>query len=215
MKSKFLILGHRGSPYAERENSVASFEAALRDGADGFETDLRLLADGTPVLFHDDNFGEEAVESFSSRDIDAEPLDVLARFAGRCTMVLEVKRGKWEGVLIDHVARWPAIVVASFDHRAIAELHRRSAPFPLGLTIEGAIVDAAAYAQRLGATWLFPRFRFVDAELVDAAHAAGIKVVPWTPNRASEWERLRALGCDGVITDFPGRAVEWLKSISC
>ncbi len=191
---------------------MASFEAALRDGADGFETDLRLLADGTPVLFHDDDYGDEPVESRPSSEVDAEPLDALARFAGRCTMVLEVKRSEWEDILVEHVARWPDIVVASFDHRMIAELHRRGVPFPLGVTIEGAIVDAAAYAKGLGATWLFPRYHFVDAELVAAAHAVAIKVIPWTPNRTGEWERLRALGCDGIITDFPGRAVQWAQN---
>ena len=85
MSAEFLILGHRGSPYKERENTVASFEAALRDGADGFETDLRLLSDRTAILFHDDDLGEEPVESLSSDDIDADPLDVLANFAGRGT----------------------------------------------------------------------------------------------------------------------------------
>jgi glycerophosphoryl diester phosphodiesterase len=213
--SKFLILGHRGSPYKERENTVASFEAALRAGADGFETDLRLLSDGTAVLYHDDDVGEEPVESLSSRDVRADPVDALAQFAGRGTIILEVKRAKWEEALLDHIAQWPDIVVASFDHRTIAELHRRGAAFPLGLTFLGAIVDVAGYARRLGATWLFPRFQYVDRELVDAAHAEEIKVVPWTPNRERDWERLRELGCDGVITDFPDRAVEWLKSISC
>lgn len=211
----FLIFGHRGSPYKERENTVASFEAALAAGADGFETDLRLLADGKAVLYHDDDFGEEPVESLASDAVDAAPLDALAPFAGRCTMVLEVKRAQWEPALLEHVGRWPNIVVASFDHRTIAELHRRNVSFPLGLTILGAIVDVMPYAQRVGATWLFPRFHYADRELVDAAHAANIKVVPWTPNRQRDWERLREIGCDGVITDFPDRAVQWLKSISC
>src|SRR6266545_2488784 len=139
--SKFLILGHRGSPYKEIENTVASFEAALAAGADGFETDLRLLQDRTAVLYHDDDFGEAAVESLSSRDVGADALDALAQFAGRCTMVLEVKRSKWEEILVEHVASWPGIVVASFDHRVIAELHRRNVTFPLGITFQGAIVD--------------------------------------------------------------------------
>ena len=211
----FLIFGHRGSPYKERENTIASFEAALAAGADGFETDLRLLADDAAVLYHDDDCGEVAVESLTSGAVDAAPLDALAQFAGRCTMILEVKRAKWEATLLQHIARWPDIVVASFDHRTIDELHRRGARFPLGLTYLGAIVDVAGYAKRLGATWLFPRFHYADRELVDAAHAAGLTVVPWTPNRARDWERLREIGCDGVITDFPDRAVQWLKSISC
>ena len=90
----FLIFGHRGSPRRFPENTVASFEAALRAGADGFETDLRLLSDRTAVLYHDDDVGEEPVESLSSRDVRADPVDALAQFAGRCTMILEVKRAK-------------------------------------------------------------------------------------------------------------------------
>ena len=213
--NEFLIIGHRGSPYKERENTVASFEAALAAGADGFETDLRLLADGNAVLFHDDDVGDAAVESLTSDAVDAAPLDALAQFAGRCTMVLEVKRAKWEPTLLEHVAQWPNIVVASFDHRTIAELRRRGARFPLGLTYSGAIVDVAEYAKRLGATWLFPRFHYVDRELVEAARAHALRVVPWTVNRERDWERLRALGADGVITDFPDRAVAWRNSISC
>src|SRR4051812_29488511 len=159
----FLILGHRGSPYKERENTLASFEAALRAGADGFETDLRLLSDRTAILYHDDDVGDDACETLSSRDLAerglvVDQLDAIAAFAGRGTIVLEVKRSKWEEILIEHVAKWPGIVVASFDHTAIAELHRRDVAFPLGITYTGAIVDAVPYAQRLGATWLFPNF---------------------------------------------------------
>jgi len=212
--SKFLILGHRGSPFKARENTVASFEAALAAGADGFETDLRLLSDRTAILYHDDDVGDDACESLSSRDfaergLVVDQLDVLAKLAGRGTIVLEVKRSKWEEILVEHISKWPGIVVASFDHTAIAELHRRDVAFPLGITFTGAIVDVVAYAKRLGASWLFPNFHYVDRELVEGAHAAGLEVMPWTANRQSDWERLREIGCDGVITDFPDRAVQW------
>lgn len=219
--TKFLILGHRGSPYKERENTVASFEAALAAGADGFETDLRLLSDRTAILYHDDDVGDDACETLSSRDLAerglvVDQLDTVASFAGRAgTIVLEVKRSKWEEILIPHIERWPGIIVASFDHTSIYELHRRGVRFPLGITIAGAIVDVIPYAQRIGATWLFPNFHFADRELVEAAHAGGLSVMPWTANRRSDWERLAAIGCDGVITDFPDRAVQWRNSISC
>ena len=205
----FLIFGHRGSPRRFPENTIASFEEALRAGADGFETDLRLLADGAAVLFHDHEIGGAPVESLRRNDMRADALDVLAPFAGRCTMVLEVKRSGWEDELLAHIAKWPDIVVASFDHRLIAELSRRKVSFPLGVTYEGAIVDLPAYALRLGASWIFPNYRFIDEDGVRAAHAAGLKVVPWTPDHARDWERLRAIGCDGVITDLPAEAVAW------
>jgi glycerophosphoryl diester phosphodiesterase len=83
---------------------------------------------------------------------------------------------------------------------------------PLGITFFGYPVDLAAYAERLGATWLYPQYRYVDAEMVKSAHERGMRVVPWTANRDRDWQRLREAGCDGVITDFPTEAVAWLRS---
>jgi glycerophosphoryl diester phosphodiesterase len=214
MADDFLILGHRGSPKRFPENTIASFEDALRAGADGFETDLRLLFDRTAVLYHDDELHEDEAESltytqFAERGAMIERLEDLSRFAGRAMMVLEVKRARWEDTLIEHVQAWPNAVIASFDHSVVTELRRRDFAIPLGITFHGYIVDVATYASRIGASWLFPNYRFVDEEMVRTAHEEGLKVMPWTANRTHEWQRLRELGCDGVITDFPGEAVQW------
>jgi glycerophosphoryl diester phosphodiesterase len=209
----FLIFGHRGSPKRFPENTVASFEEALRAGADGFETDLRLLSDRTPILFHDDELNESEIESLAADAFTSlTRVADLAQFASRATMILEVKRSKWEDVLCSEVSAWPNIVVASFDHTTIGELARRNVEFPLGLTVFGSIVNIATYVASLKATWLFPAYRFVDRDLVDQLHAHDIKVVPWTPNRERDWQRLRDAGCDGVITDYPAEAVEWKRS---
>jgi len=205
----FLIFGHRGSPRRFRENTIESFEGALWEGADGFETDLRLLSDGVAVLFHDDEFNGRPVESSTSHDVPAVRVRDLDRFAGHTTMVLEVKRGKWADKLLEEIGSWQKIVVASFDHSLIADLARRHVHFPLGLTIAGVIAGLPEYARRIGARWCFPDHHYVDAELVSSLHAAAIDVIPWTPNRAEDWRRLREIGCDGVITDFPAEAVKW------
>lgn len=210
----FWILGHRGSPWRRPENSVASFAEALQEGADGFETDLRLLADGTAILFHDDEVRGDPVESLTAEELlrhgmRVQPLRDLSRFAGKAQMMLEVKRGGWEERLIAEVGSWPKIVVVSFDHALIADLARRKVSFPLGLTISGKVVDLPAYAKRLGASWCCPDHHHVDASLVRALHAAGIVVVPWTADHRRDWDRLRAAGCDGVITNDPAGAVAW------
>jgi glycerophosphoryl diester phosphodiesterase len=203
----FLIFGHRGSPRRFAENTVASFDEALRAGADGFETDLRLLADGTAVLFHDDEVDGEPVESLRLQQLRAERVRALERFSGVGTMILEVKRGGWEDTLIETIGTWSNIVVASFDHALIASLAKRDVAFPLGLTIEGTIADAPSYARFVGATWVFPSFRHVTADSVRAL--GDIRVVPWTPNRPRDWQRLVDIGCAGVITDVPHEAVQW------
>jgi glycerophosphoryl diester phosphodiesterase len=211
---RFLIFGHRGSPRRFAENTRESFEETLRAGADGFETDLRLLSDRTAILYHDDDLDDDSIESLSStalaeRGHRVELLRSLGAFAQRTTMILEVKRGKWEDSLVEALAGWPNIVVASFDHCTIAELAHRNVPFDLGITLFGCVVDAAAYAKRLRATWCFPAYHYVDEALVASMHAENIRVVPWTANRVREWEELRAIGCDGVITDLPAEAVAW------
>ncbi|MGZ6803622.1 MAG: glycerophosphodiester phosphodiesterase, partial [Nocardioidaceae bacterium] len=49
-----LILGHRGAvDLSAPENTVASVERALVQGADGVEVDVRLTADGEVVCHHD------------------------------------------------------------------------------------------------------------------------------------------------------------------
>src|SRR5579884_832113 len=49
----FLRFAHRGAPaIGVRENSLDAFAAALQSGAEGIESDVRLTADGVPVLVH-------------------------------------------------------------------------------------------------------------------------------------------------------------------
>ncbi|KAG6336489.1 hypothetical protein ID866_2603, partial [Astraeus odoratus] len=45
--------GHRGASAAYPENTLASFEAAIRDGAEGIESDVHVSKDGVVVMFHD------------------------------------------------------------------------------------------------------------------------------------------------------------------
>jgi len=50
----FLVIGHRGAPCVEVENTMASFRRAVeQDGANGLECDLCLTKDQHIVLWHD------------------------------------------------------------------------------------------------------------------------------------------------------------------
>src|SRR5262245_23075209 len=48
-----LTIAHRGFHAAIPENTMEAFDAAVALGCDGIETDIRLSADGLPVLVHD------------------------------------------------------------------------------------------------------------------------------------------------------------------
>lgn len=71
-----LILGHRGASSFAPENTLAAFERALTDGADGVEFDVRLARDDVPVVIHDATLrrtsGLDArVASLSSSELSA------------------------------------------------------------------------------------------------------------------------------------------------
>src|SRR6266571_4017894 len=51
------ILGHRGARFVAPENTVASFRAAIAEGADGVELDLRRTLDHALVCLHDPGLG--------------------------------------------------------------------------------------------------------------------------------------------------------------
>ncbi len=52
-----LNIAHRGANGVAPENTLAAFEKAAELGADGIELDVRLCADGMPVVIHDSHVG--------------------------------------------------------------------------------------------------------------------------------------------------------------
>ena len=45
----------------------------------------------------------------------------------------------------------------------------------------------------------------MSLEFVSMAHGLGLKVYPWTVNEPDDIARAKAMGVDGVISDYPER----------
>ena len=71
-------------------------------------------------------------------------------------------------------------------------------------------VDPAALVRAADAQVYAPEYRFLDEEQVRQCHVAGIRVLPWTVNDPADWKRLISWGVDGITTDYPGSACDWL-----
>jgi glycerophosphoryl diester phosphodiesterase len=54
---KPLVIAHRGGALESTENTIDAFQRAVKIGADGIETDIRLTRDGVVVVYHDEYFG--------------------------------------------------------------------------------------------------------------------------------------------------------------
>ena len=57
-----------------------------------------------------------------------------------------------------------------------------------------------------GGTWT-PHHRDLTPALLERAHSLGLAVIPWTVNDRADMQRLVGWGVDGLISDWPDRAL--------
>jgi glycerophosphoryl diester phosphodiesterase len=67
-------------------------------------------------------------------------------------------------------------------------------------------------AKEAGCAVWSPFWRNVTAENIKEAQALGLKVLPWTVNNPAEMAHLIDMGVDGLITDYPDRALPVLAA---
>jgi glycerophosphoryl diester phosphodiesterase len=102
------------------------------------------------------------------------------------------------------------VILQSFDFRTLHLMKRAAPEIKLAALYEGAPKDFVEIAKESGATIVSPDYHLVTPEQVRAAHSAGLEVLPWTPNKPEEWDRLIAAGVNGIITDYPDRLLAHL-----
>ena len=226
-----LVIGHRGASAAHPENTLAAFQGAIDQGADGVELDVRRTADGALALCHDEVLPDgRAVVVVQQAELPPEvPTLAQALDACRPLAVVNVEIKNWpadgdfdrgEQVAAAVVALLEArgeladgrILVSSF-HLPTIDRVRALAPglatgWLLGVAEDlGPLVDQAAAA---GHVAVHPHHAFVDAALVARAHAAGLAVNTWTCDDPDRIRWLADLGVDAVITNVPDIAREAL-----
>ena len=105
------------------------------------------------------------------------------------------------------------VIVQSFDYRTLIAIRnirpeiRLSALFTTTANEDYFTISKKA----ANAEFVSPIFNGVTLAKVKAAHAEGLKVVPWTPNTTPEWDKLIDMGVDAIITDDPAALIAHLK----
>lgn len=101
------------------------------------------------------------------------------------------------------------LVVQSFDSAGVRRLRAQLPDVTVGLLGHPPILRLLQVAQF--ADEVSPPYPTVDAEYVDAVHAAGLTTRVFTVNEPAEIRRLAKLGVDAVITDVPDVAATALS----
>jgi len=98
------------------------------------------------------------------------------------------------------------VIIQSFDFRTLRYLHKKYPLIKTAALIED--FDERGVKDQLKSlgfnpTVYSPEHKLVTDELIKKCHDEGIKIIPWTVNDKGTIERLKKMGVDGIITDYP------------
>ena len=228
------ITAHRGSSKSAPENTLAAMAKAVEELADFVEIDVQETKDGVVVLGHDttlkrvsgvnrpissytfEELKELEAGSWFSGEFKGEPIpsleQVMEYCKGRININIELKNLGSESLLPDKVVELigkyqmkEQCVVTSSRFSYLVRI-RELAP-----DIRTGYIVSAAYGNYYSSDTIdliSLRSSFVTERLVEAAHEKGKAVHAWTVNSKSELERMKMLGVDNIITDYPVLARE-------
>jgi glycerophosphoryl diester phosphodiesterase len=112
--------------------------------------------------------------------------------------------------VIDQYLPWDRVVIQSFDFRVLQYWHKKYPNVRLAALVENTN-SAEANLKALGFTpsVYSPDFVLLKSQAaVTALKKKKIRVIPWTVNEPEDMKRMKAWGVDGIITDYPNRALE-------
>lgn len=104
------------------------------------------------------------------------------------------------------------IILQSFDVRILQEIKKLNSDITIGLLVENKD-SLQTNIERLGfiPNMYNPEFPLVTIELIKELHHKNVQIIPWTVNEITDMNRLISMGVDGLITDYPDRAIELVK----
>ena len=220
-----VALAHRGGAGDAPENTMRAFEQAVSIGYRYLETDVRVSADGTVVVFHDENLSRlcgrpervselTAAELADARIEGTEPIPTLDDVLGawpEARFNIDCKSDAGVRPLAEVINRHRAldrVCLTSFSDRRVRALRRLLGPklCTAAGTWELTLLKLTGWPAGAMAAQVPVRRSLVTVvteRFVRRCHRRGIAVHVWTIDDAPEMRRLLDLGVDGIMTDRP------------
>ena len=224
------IVGHRGAPAEEPENTLRSFRCALDLGVAAVELDVHLTRDGRLAVIHDETLdrttnGHGLVQDFTLAELQkldagqGEPIpalgEVLELVRGRAHLVVEMKQSEASAALLEFFRQHQAFDVAhviSFWHPALKALKEAEPRLKTGALLVGCPADPVGLARAARTDTLVLNYRYVDRDLVDAAHRQKIEVIAWNIDDPELHRPYLALNLDAICTNRPREIIHYLSN---
>ena len=98
------------------------------------------------------------------------------------------------------------VIIQSFDFRTLQYLHQKYPSIKTAMLIED--FDKRTLEEQIKAlgfvpTIYSPAYQLVNEPLLKKCHAQNLKMIPWTVNDKATIDKLKLMGVDGLISDYP------------
>ncbi len=210
-----LRLAHRGDWRAAPENTVPALLAAMAiPGCDGLEIDVRMSADGVPMVIHDDTL--ERVQGHAERvdRLQASVLEdlgvptlatVLAAVPRRAFLDVELKedpdRSVVEVLAAGRGADLRDAAISTFHPIAMERIAGLAPTWPRWLNSDDLAPSTIAAAREFACRGVAADWHAIDAGSADVVRGAGMDLIAWTVRRRSTFDRLARLGVTAVCVE--------------
>lgn len=181
---------------------------------------MHATSDGIVVVHHDAVVharhpslpARRAIAELSAAELEQFPLadgtsipslsEALDLVGDRAIVYVEIKARDIEPLVTRCIRESEATcAVHSFDHRVVRIVKSIMPAIRTGILEVSRHIDPAASLLAADAEDLWQEVDSIDEDLVTRVHSVGARVIAWTANDPSQWERLYSIGVDGLCTD--------------
>lgn len=121
--------------------------------------------------------------------------------------------------VVDQYLPWQRVVIQSFDFRVLRYWHAKHSNVRLAMLIENVkSIDSNLAELGFKPSIYSPYYKLLKEQQIEYLHSLSVdgaektktkmRVIPWTVNDPEEMLKLKEMGVDGIITDYPNRAAQ-------
>ena len=212
------------------ENTIESVQKAIELNVDGIEIDVFKSKTGELVVYHDpflsrlsnSNAFIEQISLDSIKKVELkggyfiptlkEIVDIIPE---KIFLNIELKGQdtsfETNKIITNYLKKYnfPAskFIISSFRWDELKKIRSINKEIPIAILVDSLykIDDAIKLAKQINAIALNPNKNFITKEIVNKIQSNNIKVYPYTINTSRNIRRVRSMGVDAIITDYPER----------
>ena len=212
------------------ENTIESVQKAIELNVDGIEIDVFKSKTGELVVYHDPFLSRLSNSNAFIEQISLDSIKKVELIGGyfiptlkeivdiipeKIFLNIELKGQdtsfETNKIITNYLKKYnfPAskFIISSFRWDELKKIRSINKDTPIAILVDSLnkIDDAIKLAKQINAVALNPNKNFITKEIVNKIQSNNIKVYPYTINTPRNIRRVRSMGVDAIITDYPER----------